>query len=85
MLLLTESEAAKNAFDLVSSVSGEVAGLMSFLKIFGGRGGWVPWVPWDFVNHFSLLFRNEKFRGKSFRSENRLSFQHIAPISFFWQ
>ena len=42
MLLLTESEAAKNAFDLVSSVSGEVAGLMSFLKIFGGRGGGGP-------------------------------------------
>ena len=34
---------------------------MSFLKIFGGLGS-PPLVPGDFVNHFSLLFRNEKFR-----------------------
>ena len=53
----TETEAAKSAFDLVKS-----KWQMSFLKIFGGRGDG-PWVPWDFVNHFSLLFRNEKFRG----------------------
>lgn len=56
---------------------------MSFLKIFGGRGDG-PSVPWDFVNHFSLLFRNEKFRGTSFRSENRFSFPSGSVLDERW-
>ena len=57
-----------------------------FWRYLEDRGvGAGPYVPWGFVNHFSLLFRNEKFRGTSFRSENTFPFQYfIHKVSTEW-